>query len=171
MFLTQRLATIAWIMDIFRHIVLSFVENRVSLTHLFLCRGWPERMMGSMTPWLEPMPLLRKALKEQKKARSQTSISSSTTICNPLYFPKNHTSSTSKITWRRKWHRWRFAGLHQRVTDCCSVCTFRIKKHLEETNPGRVADFVKAAPAAIKRIISDFDNFQVASEIWPISHF
>lgn len=128
-------------------------------------------MMGSMALWLEPMPLLRNALKQQKKARSQMSISSSTTIYNPLHFPKNPTSSTSKITWSRKWHRRRFAGLHPRVTDSCSVCTFRIKKHLEENKPERVADFVKAAPAAIKRITSDFDNFQVASENWPVSHF
>lgn len=63
------------------------------------------------------------------------------------------------------------AHLDEYVTDCCSVCTISIKKHLEENNPERVADFVKNAPAAIKRIISDFDNFQVAIEFWPISHF
>uniref|UniRef100_H3CFQ0 Translationally-controlled tumor protein homolog n=1 Tax=Tetraodon nigroviridis TaxID=99883 RepID=H3CFQ0_TETNG len=38
-----------------------------------------------------------------------------------------------------------------------------IKSHLEEHNPERVADFMKAAPAAIKRITSDFDNFQFYS--------
>ncbi|XP_003962088.1 translationally-controlled tumor protein homolog [Takifugu rubripes] len=35
-----------------------------------------------------------------------------------------------------------------------------IKSHLEEHNPERVADFMKGAMAAIKRITSDFDNFQ-----------
>lgn len=43
-----------------------------------------------------------------------------------------------------------------------SVCTLSIKSHLEEHNPERVADFMKGAMAAIKRITSDFDNFQVA---------
>lgn len=43
-----------------------------------------------------------------------------------------------------------------------SVCTLSIKSHLEEHNPERVADFMKGAVAAIKRITSDFDNFQVA---------
>lgn len=60
---------------------------------------------------------------------------------------------------------WRYSdGAAWRVCNgCSSVCTNSIKSHLEEHNPERVADFMKAAPAAIKRITSDFDNFQVAT--------
>lgn len=60
------------------------------------------------------------------------------------------------------------AHLHEYVTDGCSVRTNSIKSRLEEHNPERVADFMKGAMAAIKRITSDFDNFQVAIELWPI---
>lgn len=59
---------------------------------------------------------------------------------------------------------------HAHVTEC-SLCTISIKSHLEEHNPERVADFMKGALGAIKRITSDFDNFQVATEFWPASHF
>lgn len=54
----------------------------------------------------------------------------------------------------------RGGGAH--VCNAGCVGTLSIKTHLEEHNPERVADFMKGAMAAIKRITSDFDNFQVA---------
>lgn len=62
------------------------------------------------------------------------------------------------------------AHLHEYVTHCF-CCTISIKSHLEEHNPERVADFMKGALAAIKRITSDFDNFQVAIEFGPFFIF
>lgn len=36
----------------------------------------------------------------------------------------------------------------------------RVKKHLEEKNPDRVAPFMEGAQKVVKRILSDFDEFQ-----------
>lgn len=40
-----------------------------------------------------------------------------------------------------------------------------IKVKLEENNPERVDDFVKKSPAAVKKVIEHFDNFEVTMQI------
>lgn len=40
-----------------------------------------------------------------------------------------------------------------------------IKTELEKTKPDRVEDFVKKSPAAVKGVITSFDNFEVAMQI------
>lgn len=37
-----------------------------------------------------------------------------------------------------------------------------IRAHLEQNHPDRVEKFVANSPAAVKMIVSDIDNFQVA---------
>lgn len=44
-------------------------------------------------------------------------------------------------------------------------CMSSIKTKLEENNPERVEDFVKKSPAAVKSVVSSFDNFEVAMQI------
>lgn len=40
-----------------------------------------------------------------------------------------------------------------------------VKTHMEKNNPDRVDDFVNNSPAAVKRVVSDFNNFEVAMQI------
>lgn len=40
-----------------------------------------------------------------------------------------------------------------------------VKAHLEVNNPERVEKFVADSPGAVKRILSDLKNFEVATEL------
>lgn len=57
-------------------------------------------------------------------------------------------------------------GLQRTVFDKKSFLTYikeyvkSLKSHLEKNNPERVEEFVKNSPAAVKRVIADFSNFE-----------
>lgn len=38
-----------------------------------------------------------------------------------------------------------------------------VRTHMEQNNPEKVEEFVKNSPAAVKRVVSDFNNFEVSS--------
>lgn len=50
-------------------------------------------------------------------------------------------------------------------TNNSSVSLNSIRAYLEKNNPDRVDEFVKNSPAAVKRVIADFSNFEVTTYI------
>ena len=49
-----------------------------------------------------------------------------------------------------------------------SVCLFSVKVYLEEHHPDRVSEFMAGAPAALKKILGQIKDFQVAKQSWRI---